>query len=47
MNTSDQLIDMIESLHYVVCRNLSIQEGDVIWYHLVEHYYYYNYYGEA
>lgn len=43
----DEVVDLIEVLHLLLATVMPLQDADLCWHYLVEHYYYKNPYGES
>ena len=43
----DTMVDVIEECHFALCTVMPIQDADLCWNYLVDHFYYTNHYGEA
>ena len=41
------MVDIIEECHFTLCTVMPIQDADLCWNYLVDHFYYTNHYGEA
>ncbi len=43
----DMVVDLVDELHVNLLQYMSVQEADLCWNYLEEHYFYNNHYGEA
>tara|TARA_R110000787_G_scaffold142168_3_gene255755 strand:- start:465 stop:662 length:198 start_codon:yes stop_codon:yes gene_type:complete len=43
----DTIVDVIEELHFALCRVMPLQDADLCWNYLVMHYYYDKPFGET
>ena len=43
----DIMVDVIEECHFKLCTVMPLQDADLCWTYLVDHFYYSNYYGDT